>query len=84
MQERGLSGIDVARILKRMAKKVGINPEKIAGHSLRAAFATQAAMNKTRFDKIKDQGGWKSQIIVKRYIRDANLFRDNAAWVLGL
>jgi len=31
-----------------------------------------------------DQGGWKSELTVKRYIRDGNLFRENAASKLGL
>lgn len=32
-----------------------------------------------RFDKIMDQGGWKSELTVERYIRDGNLFTENAA-----
>jgi len=31
-----------------------------------------------------DQGGWKNEMTVKRYIRDGNLFRENAAAKLGL
>jgi len=84
LKEGRLSDRDVARIVKRTVLKVGLNPEDFAGHSLRAGFATQAAISNARFDKIMDQGGWKSEMTVKRYIRDGNLFRDNAASKLGL
>ena len=84
LKEGRLSDRDVARIVKRIVLKVGLNPDDFAGHSLRSGFATQAAINNARFDKIMDQGGWKSEMTVKRYIRDGNLFRDNAASKLGL
>ena len=84
LQDKRLSDKDVARIVKRTAQKAGLNPDDFAGHSLRAGFATQAAINMARFDKIMDQGGWKSELTVKRYIRDGNIFRDNAASKLGL
>ena len=71
-------------IVKRSAQNAGLNPDDFSGHSLRAGFATQAAINMARFDKIMDQGGWKSELTVKRYIRDGNLFRENAASKLGL
>jgi site-specific recombinase XerD len=37
---RALTGRAVAEIVKRAAKRVGINPSKVAGHSLRSGFAT--------------------------------------------
>ena len=84
LHDNRLSDRDVARIVKRSAQKAGLNPDDFSGHSLRAGFATQAAINMARFDKIMDQGGWKSELTVKRYIRDGNLFRENAASKLGL
>ena len=84
LQESRLSDRDVARILKRVAHRAGLNPDDFSAHSLRSGFATQAAINLARFDKIMDQGGWKSELTVKRYIRDGNLFRENAAAKLGL
>ena len=35
-----LSGIDVARVVKKLAVRGGLNPAKYAGHSLRAGHAT--------------------------------------------
>jgi len=41
--ERAMSGSTVARVLKELAAKVGIDPKKIAGLSLRRGFASEAA-----------------------------------------
>ena len=43
-QNRGLSGNDVARIIKKLAKRGGLNADNYAGHSLRAGHATAAAI----------------------------------------
>ena len=39
-----LSGIDVARIVKKLVTRAGLDPAKYAGHSLRAGHATSAAI----------------------------------------
>ena len=44
VQEGGLSSIDVARVVKKLAERTGLDPAKYAGHSLRAGHATCAAM----------------------------------------
>src|SRR5207245_701413 len=36
----GLSGIDVARVVKKLAERAGLEAGKYAGHSLRAGHAT--------------------------------------------
>src|SRR5207302_6760475 len=43
VRPRRLSDKAVARIVKRCAKAVGLNPDRYAGHSLRAGLATSAA-----------------------------------------
>jgi integrase len=84
VQGQRLDGRDVERIVRKVAKRVGFDTDDLGGHSLRSGFATQAATNRARLEKIMDHGGWKTVAIVKGYIRDGNLFRDNAAAVLEL
>ena len=44
VQPGRLSGIDVARVVKKLAERAGLDPAKYAGHSLRAGHATSAAI----------------------------------------
>jgi len=79
-----LSGEAVAIVVKRWAAAAGLAPEEFAGHSLRAGLATSAAIAGKSERAIMNQTGHRSSTTVRRYIRDANLFRDNAADGLGL
>lgn len=79
-----LSGLDVARIVKKLAVRAGLDPAKYAGHSLRAGHATSAAIAGASERSIMKQTGHKSHLMVRRYIRYANLFRENSAGKLGL
>jgi site-specific recombinase XerD len=79
-----LSDQTVARVVKRALTAAGRNAEGFAGHSLRAGLATQAAMGGASERSIQDQTGHKSLIMLRRYIRDGNLFRENAAAKTGL
>jgi integrase len=56
----------------------------LAGHSLRAGLATTAARNGASERSIMKQTGHRSVQMVRRYIREAELFHDNAAAKLGL
>lgn len=84
ISERALSDRSVALIVKDSALKAGLDPAIYAGHSLRSGFATQAAISGASERAIIRQGGWASEKMARRYIRDASLFRDNAAGDLGL
>jgi site-specific recombinase XerD len=79
-----LSPIDVARCVKKLAELAGLDPAKYAGHSLRAGHATSAAIEGASEREIMNQTGHRSVQMVRRYIRDANLFRGNSAGKLGL
>lgn len=81
---RRLSGAAVALVVKRYAAAAGRDPAEFAGHSLRAGLATAAAIAGKSERAIMNQTGHKSTATLRRYIRDANLFRDNAAEGLGL
>lgn len=80
----GLSGIDVSRVVKKLAQRVGFDPAKYAGHSLRAGHATSAAIAGASERSIMKQTGHRSVQMVRRYIRDGSLFRENSAGKLGL
>jgi len=79
-----LSGVDVARIVKKLATRAGLDATNYAGHSLRAGHATSAAIAGASERSIMEQTGHRSVQMVRRYIRDGNLFRENSAGKLGL
>jgi integrase len=58
---------------------VGLAPEEYSGHSLRAGLATSAASAGVSSWKIRQQTGHASDAMLSRYIRDGELFVDNAA-----
>lgn len=79
-----LSDKAVALIVKRAAKAAGLDETTFAGHSLRAGLATSAAIAGKSEASIMKQTGHRSITMVRKYIRDGSLFRDNAAASIGL
>ena len=79
-----LSAEAVAIVVKRWAAVLGFDEKEFAGHSLRAGLATSAAIAGKSERSIMNQTGHRSSATLRRYIRDGNLFRDNAAEGLGL
>jgi site-specific recombinase XerD len=84
VQAGRLGGLDVARVLKKLAERAGLDAAKFAGHSLRAGHATSAAIAGASERSIMAQTGHRSVQMVRRYIRDGSLFRENSAGKLGL
>jgi integrase len=84
VQTGRLSGIDVARVVKKLADRAGMDASKYAGHSLRAGHVTSADIAGASERSIMNQTGHRSVQMVRRYIRDGRLFRDNSAGKLGL
>ncbi len=82
MLDQRLSDKAVALVVKRTAEAIGLDPARYAGHSLRAGLATAAAGASER--SIMAQTGHRSLAMVRRYIREGSLFRDNAAARVGL
>ena len=80
-----LSDRGVARVVQRWAERAGLDPERFAGHSLRAGLATSAAAGGVSERAIMNQTGHRRLAMVRRYIRDGELFGDdNAARGAGL
>ncbi len=74
----------VARVVQEAVAGVGLDPAEFGGHSLRAGLATSAAAHGVEERKIMDQTGHKSVTMVRKYIREGELFRGNAAGRVGL
>jgi integrase len=79
-----LSDKAVALIVKRRAKAVGLDPTRYAGYSLRAGLATSAAAAGASERVIMSQTGHRSADMVRKYIREGNLFTSNPAGMVGL
>lgn len=84
VSEKRLSGEAVGIVVKRAVETIGYDPTRFGGHSLRAGLATSAAAAGKSERAIMNQTGHRSLATVRRYIRDGNLFRENAAEGLGL
>ena len=68
----------VAIKIKKYAMLGGLDHKKYAGHSLRSGFATSAAEVGAEERNIMAMTGHKSTQMVRRYIKEANLFKNNA------
>lgn len=84
IRETALSDRVVANVVKRSLIAAGKSAKRYAGHSLRAGLITQAAMAGVSERAIQEQSGHKSLLVLRRYIRDGSLFRENAAAKVGL
>ena len=79
-----MSGRAVAELVKRYAARAGLDADAFSGHSLRAGFATQAALSGAGDREIMRQGRWSNPRTVHAYVRTANPLEDNAVTRLGL
>lgn len=84
VQPGRLSDQTVRLVVKKAAEAAGLDATKYSGHSLRAGLATSAAANGVEERDIQKQTRHKSVTVLRRYIRDGELFRDNAAGRIGL
>lgn len=82
IHDKRLSGEAVALVLVDRLEMAGIDASKYSGHSLRAGFVTSAVRERASTAKIRAQTGHASDAMLLRYIRDEELFRENAAGLL--
>jgi len=73
-----ISDKSVALIIKKYANHGGLDAHRYAGHSLRSGFATSTAESGAEERNIMAMTGHKSTEMVRRYIKEANLFKNNA------
>ena len=73
-----MSDKNVALIIKKYAGLAGLDEKKYSGHSLRSGFATSTAELGAEERSIMAMTGHKTTQMVRRYIKEANLFKNNA------
>tara|TARA_B100000941_G_C28417048_1_gene506682 strand:+ start:111 stop:1025 length:915 start_codon:yes stop_codon:yes gene_type:complete len=73
-----ISDKTVALIIKKYALLAGLDQKKYAGHSLRSGFATSTAETGADERSIMAMTGHKTTQMVRRYINESNLFKNNA------
>ena len=78
LTEIRLTDQTVALIIKKYLQLAGIDSKNYSGHSLRSGFATSAAESGAEERSIMAMTGHKSTEMVRRYIKEANIFKNNA------
>ena len=78
LKENRLTDQTVALLIKKYLNLAGIDSRNYSGHSLRSGFATTAAESGADERNIMSMTGHKTTEMVRRYIKDANLFKNNA------
>ncbi len=78
LSDQRLSDQTVALLIKEYLRLAGIDNKNYSGHSLRSGFATSAAESGVEERSIMAMTGHKSTDMVRRYIKEANLFKNNA------
>jgi len=73
-----ISDKSVALIIKKYTSIAGLDSNKYSGHSLRSGFATSTAELGAEERSIMAMTGHKTTQMVRRYIQEANLFKNNA------
>ena len=78
LTDNRLTDQSVVLLIKEYLKIAGIENKNFAGHSLRSGFATVAADSGADERSIMSMTGHKTTQMVRRYIKEANLFKNNA------
>jgi len=78
LSENRLTDQSVALLLKNYLDVAGIENKNYSGHSLRSGFATVTAESGADERSIMAMTGHKTTQMVRRYIKEANLFKNNA------
>ena len=78
LSNKRLTDQTVALLLKEYLTEAGIENKNYSGHSLRSGFATASAESGADERSIMAMTGHKTTQMVRRYIKEANLFKNNA------
>ena len=78
LTDKRLTDQSVVFLMKQYLNLAGIENKNFAGHSLRSGFATVAAESGADERSIMAMTGHKTTQMVRRYIREANIFKNNA------
>ena len=69
----------VALIVKALAARAGLDPEKYSGSSLRRGLLTSAARHQASIWTMAAQSRYRSLDTLRQYVEDAERFQDYAA-----
>ena len=78
LASKRLTDQSVVLLIKYYLNLAGIDNKNFSGHSLRSGFATVAAESGADERSIMAMTGHKTTQMVRRYIREANIFKNNA------
>jgi site-specific recombinase XerD len=78
LSNQRLSDQSVAILIKNYLNKAGIDSQNYSAHSLRSGFATVTAEAGADERSIMAMTGHKTTQMVRRYIKEANIFKNNA------
>ena len=84
IKSRPMAADSISRVVKKRARKAGLDPSRYSGHSLRAGFVTAASEGGAHDKDIMRQTAHRSLATLHRYRRTVGLFKNNPASVLGL
>ena len=73
-----ISDKSIVLLIKKYTSAAGLDSKKYSGHSLRSGFATVSAEFGANERSIMEMTGHKTTQMVRRYIKEANLFKNNA------
>jgi site-specific recombinase XerD len=73
-----LTDQSVARVIKKLAARVGLISSQYAGHSLRSGFLTSAAQQRASIFKMQAQSRHKSLDVLSGYVRAQEMFENHA------
>lgn len=79
-----ITGEAVSIVVKRAVERIGLASTSFGGHSLRAGLVTSARIGGAEVEEIMKTTRHTSERTLRQYIRDADLFRGNAATTAGL
>ena len=83
--QRGISGSQPAKILKRYLAAIGKDARLYSGHSLRRGLCTSLAEARCNELQIMQRSGHKSSAMVREYVEESQLFHgQNVTALLGL
>jgi hypothetical protein len=78
VSDDALADDSAARIVKRYARRAGLDPASYAGHSLRSDFLTSAAESGASIWKLSEVWRHKSLDTLRGYVRRVDLFKEHA------
>lgn len=80
-----LSTVSVNKIVRRLATSANLpNPETYTAHSLRAGGATEAFRSGKPISVVAEHGRWRNLGIAAGYIRETEMWTNNAVGDIGL